>query len=73
MSEAIQYVVKEGERWDTIAHKAYGNATLVKAIIEANPLVPITPRLPAGTVLSVPVIDQVNILTDVEKLPPWKK
>lgn len=73
MAETTQYIVKDGERWDTIAHKAYGRASLMQPIIEANPNVPINPRLEGGTVLIIPVIDEINVQTDKEKLPPWKR
>lgn len=72
MAENTQYVVKEGERWDTVSQKAYGRASLFSGIISANPLVPITPRLKGGTVLIIPMIDEIDSKTDKEKLPPWK-
>lgn len=68
-----QYIVTEGERWDTIANKAYGSATAFAGIIAANPLVPITTRLPGGTVLIIPILEDNNILTDAESVPPWKR
>lgn len=68
-----QYIAQQGERWDSIAHKAYGRPSLIKGIIEANPLVPITARLDGGTVLTIPVLDEINVQTDAEKLPPWKR
>jgi len=68
-----QYTVTEGERWDTIALKAYGKASAFSGIIEANPLVPITTRLEAGVVLIIPILEDNNILTDKELLPPWKQ
>ena len=73
MSEVTQYIAKEGERWDQVAYKAYGRASLIKPIIEANPVVPITPRLAAGTVLVIPVIAETDVKTDAELLPPWKQ
>lgn len=73
MAESTQYVVKEGERWDHIANKAYGRASLFQPIVEANPLVPITPRLAGGTILIIPVLDEVESKTDKELLPPWKQ
>lgn len=73
MAETTQYIVKEGERWDTIAFKAYGRSSLMQPIIENNPDVPITPRLPGGTVLTIPVLDDGIVKTDKEKLPPWKQ
>lgn len=68
-----QYIVKEGERWDAISQKAYGNPTLYSNIIAANPLVPITPQLPGGTVLNIPILTDNLIPTDTTALPPWKR
>jgi len=68
-----QYTVIEGERWDTVAYKAYGKASSFSGIIAANPLVPITTRLTGGTVLIIPILEDNNILTDKELLPPWKQ
>jgi phage tail protein X len=65
------YTVTEGERWDTIAYKAYGDVNRLPEIIAANPGVPITERLEAGTVLNIPVISDPD--TDTELLPPWKR
>jgi phage tail protein X len=73
MAESTQYIVKEGARWDTISFKAYGRASLMQPIIEANPKVPITPRIAAGTVLTIPVIEEIEVKTDKELLPPWKR
>lgn len=68
-----QYTAQDGERWDTVAYKAYGRADLAHVIIEANPGVPITARLKGGTVLDVPLLDDTIIKTDAELLPPWKR
>lgn len=73
MSDTVNYIVIDGERWDTIAHKAYGKASLYRKIIEANPNVPITPRLAAGTVLIVPILPETDVKTNKESLPPWKQ
>jgi phage tail protein X len=73
MAETTQYVAKGGERWDTVAHRAYGRASLFSGIISANPSVPITPKLTSGTVLIIPVLDDVASKTDKELLPPWKQ
>lgn len=68
-----QYTVTEGERWDTVAQKAYGKPSAFAGIIEANPLVPITPRIAGGTILNIPIIANNSIKTDAEMLPPWKR
>lgn len=73
MADTTQFIVQEGMLWSYVAYKAYGKASLMQPLIEANPLVPITPRLPAGTVLTIPVLDDSEIKTDKQKLPPWKQ
>lgn len=69
----IQYITTDGERWDTVAGKVYGNPGLSQGIIRANPLVPVTDKLTAGTVLEIPVLEEVEILTASDKLPIWKQ
>ena len=68
-----QYTTIDGERWDNVAYKAYGNAAMIKPIIEANPNVLITDRIPVGTVLNIPILQDEQVLTDQELLPPWKQ
>ena len=68
-----QYITTENERWDTIAYKVYGNASLANEIIAANPLVPIVDKLPAGTVLDIPVKEEIEVLPESDKLPIWKQ
>ena len=73
MAKTIPYIVTEGERWDTIAEKAYGKASAYQGIIAANPNVPITTRLNGGIVLLIPILENNSIVTDAESLPPWKR
>lgn len=69
----IQHTTREGQRWDTIALENYGSAALMNKIIEANPGVPRSDVLPAGTVLNIPIIGKAEVLTSAELLPPWKR
>lgn len=74
MSELIrQETTLGGERWDTIALKCYGDATMVGRLIKANPEVPIYDVFPGGVVLNIPIIPKAEVKTDLEKLPPWKQ
>ena len=59
------------DRWDIIAHRAYGDVNKLGLIIEANPSVPITPVIEAGTFIKVPVIAGTNV--EQLRLPPWKR
>jgi len=68
------HVTKAGERWDTIAWAYYGDAHRYAPIIAANPHVPITPALPAGVRLNIPVLNRGSITsTNLAGLPPWMR
>lgn len=69
----VEYVSKQGDRWDTIAFKAYGDASLVNGIIEANKTILISPIIPLGTRVIVPILEEGDIQIDSELLPPWKR
>lgn len=73
MSNFVEYIVKDGDRWDTIANKAYGDPTLFGGIIEANKATVISPIVPTGTRLIIPILEQNEIEVDTELLPPWKR
>lgn len=68
-----EYITKENERWDSIAYAAYGDVAEVNTLIEANPGIPITPMLAAGTRLRVPLKETVEPELDTSLLPPWKR
>jgi len=73
MTGIVEYIVKEGDRWDSIAFKAYGDAAMYAGIIEANPNATISPVLVAGQRLTIPIVEQSEIQIDSEDLPPWKR
>lgn len=73
MANFVEYVTKQGDRWDTIAFKAYGDASLINGIIEANTSIVISPILEAGTRVIVPILESGEIQIDSELLPPWKR
>ena len=82
MAEQLQHTTIEGQRWDTIATEYYGSQTIevngektssVGFLIESNPGVPIYDVFPSGVVLDIPIIPNVDVITDAEKLPPWKR
>lgn len=72
MSKIIQHTTIDGERWDMIAQKYYGEASMMNDIISANPTVPLYDILPAGIVLDIPVIESNELKTNSTQLPPWK-
>ncbi|MBX9447842.1 tail protein X [Dickeya chrysanthemi] len=66
----IEHITKAGERWDSIAYTYYGDALGYDRIIAANPHVAITPVLPSGIVLAIPVIEPADV-NSAEDTPPW--
>lgn len=72
MANIVEYIVKEGDRWDTIAFNAYGDASMYSVIIEANTSSIISPVLQPGQRINIPIVEETEIEIDSELLPPWK-
>ncbi|MEX2155119.1 MAG: tail protein X [Gemmatimonadaceae bacterium] len=68
----IEHVTSDGERWDQIAERYYGDPLAYEAIVLANPHVPIIPVLDAGLRLQMPVPTEELVATS-DDLPPWKR
>lgn len=66
----IEHITADGDRWDNLAWKYYGDATAYERIIQANPEVPIIPILPSGVRLLIPAQDPPQPAETV-MLPPW--
>lgn len=66
----ITHVTTEGERWDQLAWRYYGDAHRYLPIVQANPHVPITAILPSGLTLAIPILEPVATAQD---LPPWMR
>lgn len=68
-----EYITRPGDRWDLIAWEFYGDPHAYEPIVMANPDVLITPTLPAGIKIKVPVREEVSSMIRPEGLPPWKR
>jgi phage tail protein X len=66
----ITHVTTEGERWDQLAWRYYGDAHRYLPIVQANPHVPINAILPSGLTLAIPILEPV---TSAQDLPPWMR
>lgn len=64
----LTHITTEGERWDQLATRYYGDPLAYERIVEANPHVPLATTLPGGLTLSIPVLEQGDLS---EELPPW--
>ena len=71
MKEYYSYVTKDNDRWDLISQHFYNTPILYEEIIKANPSIKITPILPSGIKLKIPILDQSETIKF--ELPPWKK
>ncbi len=71
MTGYLTHTTKDGERWDMIAWRYYGDPHGYEPIVEANPDVAIVPALPGGLSLLIPIIDQAA--PAAEGLSPWKR
>lgn len=64
---------QDGDRWDLIAYKYYGDATLVQPLFEMNPEVPRYATLPGNIELKIPQIVIPEVTVPSATLPLWKK
>ncbi|MCH5305186.1 MAG: tail protein X [Rikenella sp.] len=69
---SFNYTTVEGDRIDTLAAKFYGGTTGIAILADANPAVPLDAVFPMGTVLVVPIVENMEIETN-DNLPPWKQ
>lgn len=64
----LTHITVEGERWDQIAMRYYGNAFCYEHIIVANPTIPLNLVLPSGLTLRIPIVDEHEQQHDAS---PW--
>ncbi|VYU52256.1 hypothetical protein [Metakosakonia massiliensis] len=64
----LEHITTEGERWDNLAWRYYGDALAYERLIAANPHVAITAVLPSGVRLIIPVVRATQATTE---LAPW--
>lgn len=65
---STSYTTVQGDTWDRIAKRLYGDERRMDKLIQANPDRRATLVFSAGIVLSVPAVDT----TQTAELPPWK-
>lgn len=66
----LTHITTEGERWDQLAYRYYGDASLYEIIIAINKNVPISLTLRGGLRLAIPIIERTDLNEDA---PPWMK
>ncbi|AOZ50882.1 tail protein X [Chromobacterium vaccinii] len=68
----LKHICQEGERWDQIAWRYYGDVGQMVMLIAANPQAPISETLPAGTQLAIPLLEARDEAA-LDELPPWRR
>ena len=63
------YITVQGDMWDSIAYKCYGDEAGINELIKANEAYIDMVIFPAGIVLSVP--EYAKPVTNT--LPPWRR
>lgn len=71
MADTTTYITSEGDRWDSIADKAYGDVTKMDKIIDANPDLALVAEFRDGVTITLPIIPESE--TQTSNLPPWKR
>jgi phage tail protein X len=69
----IPHITVAGERWDTLAWRYYGDASLFGPIIHTNPQIPIEAVFEAGLTIEVPLLLVNPTVQNSADLPPWKR
>lgn len=65
----IEYITKDGDRWDLLAYNFYGDPYLYEPIVLANFQYANKTILPSGLKLYIPILFIENENTDIN--PPW--
>lgn len=68
----LEHITRDGDRYDLLAWDYYGDALRFEPIVVANPAAPITPTLPSGLRLLIPVF-AADTVAVTASLPPWKR
>lgn len=66
----LRHITTDGERWDQLAYRYYGDAAAYEWIVAANPDIPMMLVLPGGLELAIPVIEADSTISALES-PPW--
>lgn len=64
------YRTVQGDTWDIIAFREYGNEMLMDELMKANPKNIYTSIFPAGVELNIPKITRIRV---DESKPPWMR
>ena len=64
-----EHICKDGVRWDEVAFIEYGDVTKMLDIRNANPDIPSYDKIPGGTILQIPILEESITTITIKK--PW--
>lgn len=67
----LTHMTQQGDRWDLLAWRYYGDALAYEGIVAANPTIPVAGELPAGVYLLIPLLSADALAAPAADLPPW--
>lgn len=68
----VEHITTEGDRFDLLAYRYYGNAYGYQPIVEANiAAVGVPPIFESGVRLQIPIVPVEERIS--ANLPPWKR
>jgi len=73
MADVVSIPITDGETWCTIAKRCYGDETLTKYLIYANPTIPVTARIYGFTSIFAPILDASVAPIPKQLFPLWKQ
>lgn len=66
----LEHITIEGDRWDSLSQRYYGNPLAYVGLVEANSRYAHLPNLTSGLKLKIPIINEP---VKQRKVPPWRK
>jgi phage tail protein X len=72
MNECMTHKTIEGDRWDALALRYYGDPLHLGPLLRANPGLAAEPTLPAGAQAAVPIIDLADVAPDAPSGVAWR-
>jgi len=67
----MTYTTKQGDMWDSISKKLYGNEKYTEQLMKANTAYISTVVFSAGVILIAPDVDAASSAS-VSSRPPWR-
>jgi len=72
MNDYLTHKTTDGDRWDVLALRYYGDPLHVGPLLKANPYLASLPILPPNVTVRVPIIDRSELVPEPEPVVAWR-